>query len=149
LELEDALDDRNSSQRKPAITRKPIVWCPRQPPLVTTHHVYVPERGFSPWRACPIPMQPVVQARLCVCAQNAVGFVFQKPFDPREKLVVEAGIGKSTIDVLLTVNPPRLGKNHEIQLPDHLLVFGSIAPADAGHRPVGADECKPPVGGDY
>lgn len=55
----------------------------------------------------------------------------EDPLDPRDELVVEAGVSHEAEDFLFAVYFPWLREPQDLELPDRLLVFGREAATDA------------------
>lgn len=96
-------------------------------------------------RASPAPVQPFIQTRRRVGAQDAVRLELEDPLYTREEFVVETSVGQQAVNVLLGLDRPRLGKDHQVQLANDLLVLDAVAPRDAYGALVGADEQESPV----
>ena len=93
----------------------------------------------------PAPVQPVVETLFGIGTQDAVGFVLEKPLDAWKKLVVKARICHGPPDHLLVVDFPGFREDHEIQLPNDLLVLRRVCPPDTGNTLLGANKEEPPV----
>lgn len=98
-----------------------------------------------PGSTSPCVVQPVVQARLRIGAKNALRVKGQEPLNSRQKLIVESRIRVQAVQVLFSLDGPRAGQPHEVNLAQTLLQLNAVLATDSVDALLGSDKDESPI----